>query len=148
MEKHPTLHSPLTTNLKPPDNFQQGVEYSQRVRRAAGDEDIHGHGRGRAVVRFGMVGINAAGNRTCSYGDHDFRRGHGLIGFFQGKPHVFGDRSGNQQPVGVARRSDELDAKAAQDPNRPCLIHLYRPRTRCIRRRSPGEVLATGREVV
>ena len=43
-----------------------------------------------------------------------FGGGKRLVGLLQRQPHVLRHRAGDQQPVGVARRGDELDAEAAQ----------------------------------
>ena len=45
-----------------------------------------------------------------------FGAGHGVVGLAQREPHVLGDRAGDEQPVGVARRGDELDAEPAEVP--------------------------------
>ena len=59
------------------EESEQAVEQRKRMRRAAGDEQIHGQQIADAVAGFGMVAIGAAGDRARAAGDDDLRRGHG-----------------------------------------------------------------------
>ena len=61
-----------------------------------------------------MIDVRPAGDRAGADGDHELRRRHGVVGLLQREAHVLGHRAGDEQPVGVARRGDELDAEAAE----------------------------------
>ena len=55
-----------------------------------------------------------AADRAGAAGDDHPGLGHGLVGGQQGGAHVAGDRPGDVDAVGVARRGDEVDAEAGQ----------------------------------
>ncbi len=81
------------------------------MRRKAGNVEIDRHDLISAIVNFGMVGPGTAGNRADADDNHDLRRRHRFVGDFQGPAHVFADRPGHQQCIGMPWRSDEMDAE-------------------------------------
>ena len=104
----------------PAQEPEQAVEDGQGVRRAAGDEEVNGHGGSGAIVNLGMADVGAAGNGAGADGDDKLRRGHGVVGLSQGEHHVAADGAGDEQAVGVAGRGDDLDAESTEVERRWC----------------------------
>ena len=69
---------------------QQTVQNRQRMRRATGNEQVDRQQGRRAVVDFGMIHVQPAGNRAGAHRDHQFRPGHGVVRLLEGEPHVLG----------------------------------------------------------
>jgi len=77
--------------FEPADETEQAVKDSQRMRRAAGDIEIHGDDRIGAVVGLRVIDKGAAGHGTGADGNHDAGVWQSVVGFFQGQMHVLGD---------------------------------------------------------
>ncbi len=92
---------------------QQPVENRVRVRRAPRDVQIDRKYTLDPVARLRMILEYTARNRAGAAGDDELRFGDCFIGLEQRFPHVRGDRTGDQNTVGVARRGHEFDAEAA-----------------------------------
>ncbi len=61
-----------------------------------------------------MAEVRSAGNRAATDRNYDLGEGDRLIGGQQGLLHVLGDGSGDEQAVGMTRRSDKLNAEPGQ----------------------------------
>src|SRR5579885_358037 len=99
---------------QPAQQAQQPVEKGDGMRRASGDIQIHGEEVADPIARFGMPAENAARNRASAGRDDELGFGNRLVGPQGCLPHIRGDRPGNENPVGVAGRGDEVDAKTAR----------------------------------
>ena len=84
------------------------------MRRAARDVEIHRDDGIRAVVNLWMVHVWTAGDRAGPGGNDDLRLRNGIVGLLERELHVLGDGSRDQQPVGMPRRGDVLDAEAPE----------------------------------
>lgn len=80
------------------------------------DKKIHRDDVTRTVVNLRITNKRAASNGACADGDHDLRSGHCVISFLQCEFHIFRHWASDEQSIGVARRSDELDPKSSQVP--------------------------------
>ena len=70
----------------------------------------------RAVQDLRMADERSAGNRARADGDDNFRRRHGVVGFFERQFHVAAHAAGDEQSIRMTRRGDELDSEPPQIP--------------------------------
>ena len=70
------------------EQAQQAVKDGERMRRAAGDEKVHGNDSTGAVIDLGVADKGPARNGTRSDRDDEPGVGHGLIGLSEGQFHV------------------------------------------------------------
>ena len=86
------------------------------MRRTARHVKIHRQERAGAVARLGQVDEGSPRDRAGADGDDEAGIGDRLVRLAERQRHVARDGARHQQPVGVARRGDKLDAEAAQVP--------------------------------
>src|SRR5204862_6162837 len=67
------------------EQAQPAVQDGERMRRAAGDEKVHGNDRTGAVIDLGVADKGPAGDGTRSDRDDEPRVGHGLIRLSEGQ---------------------------------------------------------------
>src|ERR1035437_10468167 len=84
-----------------------------RPRRAARDIDIDRQNLVDAASAGVALAGDAAGSGAGTDGDHDTRLGDGLDRAAHGGLQVARDRSGDHDPVPVARSGNQVDAEAA-----------------------------------
>ena len=93
---------------------EQSFEQRDRIGRTAADVQIDRHDLVDAADDRIAAGEDAAIRRAVADRDHPFRIGRRRVGALQRLAHVLGDRTGHQQHVGMARRSDEAQAEALE----------------------------------
>src|SRR6266849_3329053 len=108
-------HSPPVAKQffsKTPNSEQDSVEEGLWSGRTSRNVNVDGYD----VVDSSEGGIilakDAAAYATGANGHHDSRFRHSLVGLQQGKLHVPGDGTGDQEHVGVTRRCHELNSEA------------------------------------
>src|SRR5258708_4360109 len=103
------MDSLLRLLFKSPQQPQQSIENSQRMRWPARDEQINRNNRSCAVIDLRVTRERPTGDGARTHGNGNLWLGHSIPGFFECELHIFGNRSSNDQPICVARRSDELN---------------------------------------
>src|SRR5262249_48341949 len=69
-----------TFRAEPVEEPEEAIEDRERVRRAAGDVEVHGHYRVRAVVGLIVPNVRAARDGARADGNHDLWGGDGVVG--------------------------------------------------------------------
>src|SRR5215468_1990630 len=95
--------------------LERGQYAPQDVRglvRAPVDEDVDGNDLVHAARQRVAAAEHPARPRAVPHRHHELGRGSGVVGLAQRDLHVAGDRAGDEQQVGVARRGHEVDAEA------------------------------------
>jgi len=86
------------------------------MRRAAGDIEVHRQQPVGPIMHLLVAGIRASGNGARSNRNDQLGSRRCFIGFLQRLAHIFRDRTGDQQSVGMSGRGHELDAASPQVP--------------------------------
>src|SRR5216683_3971685 len=108
-------HSPRVAKQflsETPDGEQDSVEESLRSGWTAGNVNVHMQDLVDASKRRIVLAEDTATDAAGANGHHDSRFRHSLVGLQQGKLHVSGDRTGDQEHVGMTRRCHELNSEA------------------------------------
>ncbi len=87
------------------------------MRRAAGDVKVNRQNGINAIVNFRQIAERAAAESAGANGDDDFRLWDCRVSLAQRVSHVMAHRAGDDQAVGVARRSDDVDTEAQHVKN-------------------------------
>src|SRR5690348_15000409 len=97
---------------EPVDGQQDAMQQRFRAWRASRDVDVHGnyliHSAEGRVIDAEDTAADAAGADS----NDDLRLRSGIVGFPQSQLHVARNGAGDEQHVGMARRSHEMDTKA------------------------------------
>ena len=91
---HPTL-------VDPTQETEKALEDRERMWRAPRDVEIYREDVVRAVVDLRMTDIRPARDRARPGGNDDLGWRNRVVGLLESEPHVLGDRSGDEQAVGV-----------------------------------------------
>ena len=104
----------LAAWFETPEEPQQPIKDRQRMGRTSRNVEVDGDQRPAAVVDFGVIDEWPAADGAGPHRNDELGGGDRRIGRQQGEAHVLADRAGDDDAVGVPRRSDELDAETAQ----------------------------------
>src|SRR6266436_4064901 len=116
-QRFAAINNRLSSLLQFSQQPQQAVENCPRMRRTTRNIKINGNDGVRAVVDLRMAEVGSTGNRAGADSDDDFRGRDRLISSRQSLFHVLGDRSGDEQAVGMTRGRDKLNAEPTQVKN-------------------------------
>ena len=93
---------------------QKTLQQLQRCRGTPADVKIDRNDGIDAAGDGVAAGKHAAVPRAIADRDHPFRVRRRVVGALQGLAHIVGDRAGDEQHVGMARRGDEAQAEALE----------------------------------
>src|SRR6266851_9265252 len=97
---------------EPPNSEQDSVEESLRSGRTSRNVNVDGYDVGNASKRRVVLAEDTAADSASADRDDRLRLWHRPISLQQGQLHVPGDRTGDQEHVGVTRRCHELNSEA------------------------------------
>ena len=101
-----------------PDGQENSVKKRMRIRRAAGNVNVHWNHLIHSAKACVILAEDAAATAASAHGDDKSRRWHRIVGFAQGQLHIARDRTGDQKHIRVPRRSNEVNAEALDVVNR------------------------------
>ena len=90
------------------------VQYREGMRRATWNEEVDRYRLPGAVTRLGVIDVRTTGDGARADSDGNLRRGDGGPRLLQREAHGRGDRTGDQNAVGVSRGGHELHAESAK----------------------------------
>src|SRR5438552_1573581 len=97
----------LSSPSKPAEQPQQAVEDRVRMRGTAGDVEIDGKNVLDPVAHLRVTAEQATGYRAGAGGDDQLGLGDGFVGSQRRLLHVYGQRTGDEDAVGMPGRSNE-----------------------------------------
>src|SRR5216684_8175014 len=97
---------------EPPDSEQDSVDESLRPGRTSRNVNVHGQDLVNASKRRVVLAEDTAADAACANRDDYLRLWHRSIRLQQRQLHVPGDRTGDQEHVGVTRRCHKLNSEA------------------------------------
>src|SRR6266566_419453 len=105
-----TQSAPLKSAQQPQHSVQDRV----RMGGTAGDVEIDRKQIVNPIAYFRVAPEQTTGYRAGAGGDNQLGLGDGFVGLERRLPHVCGERTGDEDAVGMPRRGDEFDPEAAR----------------------------------